>query len=193
MSPPNQWIHSYFQDIICNNLLSLTSHALKCDNHTCAHLAVIYETIFHTALVIVYWWNKRTEDLNKQRLCSGCICSLFALRINLVAVAAKTVILAATVNTWLWFKVLQVDLILIFSDVLMSAHHHNRKLELKTHRRQNKNDWGGRINGRQETFSWYIRRETTLFTMWQHNILVTSACGPGQRSSSVGCVISSKN
>lgn len=35
-----------------------------------------------------------------------------------------------SVNTWLWFKVLQVDLILVFIDVLMPAHHHNRKLKL---------------------------------------------------------------
>lgn len=34
------------------------------------------------------------------------------------------------VDTWLWFKVLQVDLILVFSDVLMPAHHHDRKLKL---------------------------------------------------------------
>lgn len=49
-------------------------------------------------------------------------------------VRIAVVILAAAAeagNTWLWFKVLQVDLILIFSDVLMPPHHHNRKLELE--------------------------------------------------------------
>lgn len=36
-------------------------------------------------------------------------------------------------NTWLWFKVLQIDLILVLSDVLMSSHHYNGKLELRRH------------------------------------------------------------
>lgn len=52
---------------------------------------------------------------------------------NFCTVRAAAVVLAAeAVNTWLWFKVLQVDLILVFSDVLMPPHHHNRKLELRT-------------------------------------------------------------
>lgn len=47
-----------------------------------------------------------------------------------VTTAATVVFTSKAVNTWL-FKVLQVDLVLVFSDVLMPAHHHYRKLELR--------------------------------------------------------------
>lgn len=58
--------------------------------------------------------------------------------VTLVVTAAVTLVslpvAPQAVNTWLWFKVLQVDLVLILIDVLMPTHHHNCKLELKTHR-----------------------------------------------------------
>lgn len=52
--------------------------------------------------------------------------------VTAAGVLAALSVAAEAVNTWLWFKVLQVDLILVFSDVLMPPHHHNRKLELRT-------------------------------------------------------------
>lgn len=66
--------------------------------------------------------------------------SLLHLYSYIQGATVKTAVIlqaAESGNTWLWFKVLQVDLILIFSDVLMPPHHHNRKLELE---RQAQND-----------------------------------------------------
>lgn len=59
-------------------------------------------------------------------------CTREVITINTVTATRRTVVLAEAVHTWLWFKVLQVNLILVFSDVLMPPHHHNSKLELRT-------------------------------------------------------------
>lgn len=58
--------------------------------------------------------------------------SASTVRTAWVILAALPAAAAEAVNTWLWFKVLQVDLILVFSDVLRPPHHHYRKLELET-------------------------------------------------------------
>lgn len=69
----------------------------------------------------------------------ACVTDLDYSLLHTVTVTTAVAVLAeAVVNTWLWFKVLQVDLILVFSDVLMPPHHHNRKLELRKNTNTNK-------------------------------------------------------
>lgn len=68
-----------------------------------------------------------------------CLALAWCRSIGAVSVSAAVTLVSLpvalqAVNTWLWFKVLQVDLVLVLIDVLMPTHHHNCKLELKTHR-----------------------------------------------------------